>query len=74
MKSETKEYAAIDVKNINLIYLKRSLLDYLREDPDFESKVLGTFVRIRVPAMTNKTEACYRLVQVVGNFLLYIVV
>lgn len=65
-KPDPYEYAAIDVKNINLIYLKRSLLDDLRDDPDFENKVFGAFVRIRVPGMVNKNDTCYRLVQIIG--------
>lgn len=66
LKPDPSDYAAIDVKNISLIYLKRSLLDDLRNDPDFESKVVGAFVRIRVPGMVNKSDTCYRLVQIVG--------
>lgn len=70
-KPDPYEYAAVNVKNINLIYLKRSVLDELRNDPDLESKVVGAFVRIRVPGLVNKSDTCYRLVQVVGIKQIY---
>jgi chromatin remodeling complex protein RSC6 len=63
------EYAAVTPKNIGLIYLRRQLLEELLDDPDFDSKVCYTFVRIRVPGMISKSEMCYRLVQVVGKRL-----
>ncbi|KAH7442444.1 hypothetical protein KP509_03G088800 [Ceratopteris richardii] len=63
---DPSSYAAINVENISLIYLKRSLLEVLLQGPNFESKVTGTFVRIRVPSMPNTSDTCYRLVQVVG--------
>ncbi|MCO5570509.1 hypothetical protein L7F22_024232 [Adiantum nelumboides] len=70
-KPDPSEYAAINVKNINLIYLKRSVLDELRNDPELESKAMSAFVRIRVPGSTNKSDACYRLVQVIGVKQIY---
>ncbi|KAI5075894.1 hypothetical protein GOP47_0009970 [Adiantum capillus-veneris] len=71
LKADPSEYAAINVKNVNLIYLKRSVLDELRNDPELESKAMGAFVRIRVPGTTNKSDACYRLVQVIGVKQIY---
>ncbi|KAH7430453.1 hypothetical protein KP509_09G099900 [Ceratopteris richardii] len=71
VKPDPSEYAAINVKNINLIYLKRSVLDVLRNDPELESKAVGAFVRIRVPGSANKIDACYRLVQVTGVKQIY---
>eukprot|EP00250_Pteridium_aquilinum_P018726 c24181_g1_i1 orf=3-3782(-) len=70
-RPDPSEYAAINVKNINMIYLKRSVLDELRNDPELESKAVGAFVRIRVPGTVNKNDACYRLVQVVGVKQIY---
>ncbi|CAM6126594.1 unnamed protein product [Calypogeia fissa] len=63
------EFAAVNPKNIGLIYLRRQLLEELLDDPEFEIKVCNTFVRIRVPGMQSKSEMCYRLVQVVGTRL-----
>ena len=74
LESNSSYYAAIDVKNINLIYLKRRLLEVLCEDPNFESKALGAFVRIRIPTSTNKNGTCYRLVQVTGDFFVHVMV
>ncbi|OAE19540.1 hypothetical protein AXG93_2742s1090 [Marchantia polymorpha subsp. ruderalis] len=68
-RPSVNEYAAITPKNINLIYLRRQLLEELLDDPEFDSKVCSTFVRIRVPGMVSKSEMCYRLVQVVGTRL-----
>ena len=42
-------YAAINVHNINLIYLKWSLLEKLMVDADkFHDRVVGSIVRIRI--------------------------
>jgi hypothetical protein len=72
LKPDLLNYAAIDVKNISLIYLKRHLLEILSGDPDFEKKVTGAFVRIRIPASADNNDACYRLVQIIGQYLLHV--
>jgi hypothetical protein len=60
-------FAAIDVHNINLIYLRRNLMETLMDDADkFHDKVVGSIVRIRIPNNDQKQEM-YRLVQVVGT-------
>ncbi|KAL9248830.1 Zinc finger CCCH domain-containing protein, partial [Drosera capensis] len=60
-------YAAIDVHNMNLIYLKRSLIENLLEDSEkFHDKVVGSIVRIRISSSDQKPEN-YRLVRVVGT-------
>ncbi|XP_028553553.1 zinc finger CCCH domain-containing protein 19 isoform X2 [Dendrobium catenatum] len=60
------DYAAIDSYNINLMYLRRSLMEELIDDMStFSEKVFGSFVRIRVSAASQRQEV-YRLVQVVG--------
>ncbi|MCL7041688.1 hypothetical protein MKW94_018101 [Papaver nudicaule] len=65
-QSNVDDYAAIDVHNINLVYLKRNLMEDLLKDMDsFEDKVVGSFVRIRITGAGQKQEM-YRLVQVVG--------
>ncbi|XP_024036447.1 zinc finger CCCH domain-containing protein 44 isoform X5 [Citrus clementina] len=61
------EYAAIDVHNVNLIYLKRCLVENLIDETDkFNDKVVGSIVRIRLPVSDQKQDI-YRLVQVVGT-------
>lgn len=65
-RPDSSDYAAITPKNIGLIYLRRALLEDLLDDPEFDSKVVDTFVRIRVPGMSSKSEMCYRLVLVTG--------
>lgn len=61
------EYAAIDVHNINLIYLRRILMENLIEDVEtFQAKVVGSIVRIRISGSDQKQDM-YRLVQVVGT-------
>ncbi|KAL2459058.1 Zinc finger CCCH domain-containing protein 44 [Forsythia ovata] len=60
-------YAAIDVHNINLIYLRRNLMEGLIEDKEkFHDKVVGSIVRIRISSNDQKQDIC-RLVQVVGT-------
>ena len=62
-----EQYAAISRKNIELLYLRRSLLEALVDSPDFERVVLGGFVRIKTQAIDNPAKAAYRLVPVVGK-------
>jgi len=60
-------YAAIDVHNLNLIYLRRCLMENLTEDIEkIHEKVVGSFVRIRISSSDQKQDM-YRLVQVVGK-------
>lgn len=66
-RPSSSEYAAITPKNISLIYLRRALLRDLLDDPEFDNKVVDTFVRIRVPGISTKTETTYRLVLVTGT-------
>lgn len=66
LQTNLDEYAAIDVYNINLIYLRRSLMESLTEDSEkFDNKVVGSIVRIRISSNDQKQDL-YRLVQVVG--------
>ncbi|XVF17984.1 hypothetical protein REPUB_Repub10bG0172500 [Reevesia pubescens] len=66
-KANPDEFAAIDVHNMNLIYLKRNLMENLIDDADkFNDKVFGSFVRIKIPGSDQKQDM-YRLVQVVGT-------
>ncbi|XP_065852868.1 zinc finger CCCH domain-containing protein 44 [Euphorbia lathyris] len=61
------EYAAIDAHNINLLYLTRNLMENLLDDAeDFDEKVVGSFVRIRISVGDQKQDV-HRLVQVVGT-------
>ncbi|KAM0873485.1 hypothetical protein ACQ4PT_038041 [Festuca glaucescens] len=61
-----KDYAAIDMHNINLIYLRRSLMEDLIDDPTFSDKISGGFVRIKITDVGQK-QHMYRLVKVVGT-------
>lgn len=68
-QSNLGDYAAIDIHNISLIYLRRKLVEDLLEDIEkFHDKVFGTFVRIRISG-SNQNQDMYRLVQVVGTYL-----
>lgn len=62
------DYAAIDVHNIGLIYLRRNLMEEIidSEPEDFEQKVVGSFVRIRISSTGQQRQDIYRLVQIVG--------
>ncbi|XP_022725288.1 zinc finger CCCH domain-containing protein 19-like isoform X2 [Durio zibethinus] len=67
LQSNLDDYAAIDIHNINLIYLRRNLVEDLIEDTEtFHDKVVGSFVRIRISGAGQKQDL-YRLVQVVGT-------
>lgn len=66
------DFAAIDAHNINLIYLRRKVLEDMLADTDrFRDKVVGSFVRIRISG-TAQNQDMYRLVQVVGKSQLII--
>ncbi|CAA3013209.1 zinc finger CCCH domain-containing 44-like [Olea europaea subsp. europaea] len=68
-KPETNfdEYAAIDIHNINMIYLRRNLMENLIQDKEkFQDKVIGSIVRIRISSIDQKQDI-YRLVHVVGT-------
>ncbi|XP_022136458.1 zinc finger CCCH domain-containing protein 44 isoform X2 [Momordica charantia] len=60
------EYAAIDVQNINLIYLRRDLIvSLIDDDKKLNEMVVGSIVRIQIPNNDEKHDF-HRLVQVVG--------
>ncbi|KAK8446975.1 hypothetical protein SEVIR_9G573700v4 [Setaria viridis] len=59
-------YAAIDMHNINLIYMRRSLMEDLIDDATFSDKICGAFVRIKISGVGQKQDI-YRLVKVVGT-------
>ncbi|KAK7824128.1 zinc finger ccch domain-containing protein 19 [Quercus suber] len=66
-QSNLEDFAAIDIHNINLIYLRRNLVEELIEDMEkFQDKVVGSFVRIRISGSGQKQDL-YRLVQVAGT-------
>ncbi|XP_062209593.1 zinc finger CCCH domain-containing protein 19-like isoform X2 [Phragmites australis] len=59
-------YAAIDMHNINLIYMRRSLMEDLIDDATFSDKIHGAFVRIKISGVGQKQDM-YRLVKVIGT-------
>nr|XP_043633183.1 zinc finger CCCH domain-containing protein 19-like [Erigeron canadensis] len=66
-QSNRDDYAAIDMHNISMIYLRRKLVEDLLDDMEtFHEKVVGTFVRIRISG-ANQKQDIYRLVQVKGT-------
>ncbi|KAL4569754.1 hypothetical protein LXL04_025397 [Taraxacum kok-saghyz] len=66
VQSNREDYAAIDTHNISLIYMRRKLVeDLVKDNETFDKKVVGTFVRIRIPG-ANKNDI-HRLVQVTGT-------
>ncbi|XP_024003839.1 zinc finger CCCH domain-containing protein 19 isoform X2 [Eutrema salsugineum] len=65
-QSNLDDFAAIDMHNINLIYLRRSLVeDLLGDSTTFEEKVASAFVRLKIPGVQKQD--LYRLVQVIGT-------
>ncbi|KAJ0731210.1 putative chromatin regulator PHD family [Helianthus annuus] len=67
IQNKLDEYAAIDVHNMSLIYLRRNLMQSLVEDNEkFNEKAVGSIVQIRISGSDQKDDM-YRLVQVVGT-------
>nr|XP_040259090.1 zinc finger CCCH domain-containing protein 19 isoform X2 [Aegilops tauschii subsp. strangulata] len=67
LPANLEDYAAIDMHNINLIYLRRSLMEDIIDDvAAFSEKITGAFVRIRIPGSGQKQDM-YRLVKVLGT-------
>ncbi|XP_020552373.1 zinc finger CCCH domain-containing protein 44-like isoform X2 [Sesamum indicum] len=64
-QNDLNEYAAIDVHNVNLLYLRRNLMEHLIEDKNFNDKVIGSIVRIKISSIDQMPDV-YRLVEVVG--------
>ncbi|PNT67689.1 hypothetical protein BRADI_3g30620v3 [Brachypodium distachyon] len=66
-QADLEDYAAIDMHNINLIYLRRSLMEDLIDDvAAFSEKITGAFVRIRISGVGQQQDM-YRLVRVLGT-------
>ncbi|KAK9691008.1 hypothetical protein RND81_09G170400 [Saponaria officinalis] len=66
-QSNHDDYAAIDMHNINLIFLRRNLMEGLMDNSEtFHDKAVGTFVRIRISGSGQKQDI-YRLVQITGT-------
>ncbi|XP_071696153.1 uncharacterized protein [Rutidosis leptorrhynchoides] len=67
LQNKLDDFAAVNVDNMNLIYLRRDLIVNLLDDSEsFHEKVVGSIVRIRILG-SDLQHDMYRLVQVVGT-------
>jgi len=59
-------YATIGPKNMKLVYLRKSLVEQLlQQDETFESKVVGSFVKVKSDPLDSKHQ--YQLLPVTGK-------
>ncbi|KAL6205221.1 hypothetical protein ACLB2K_022483 [Fragaria x ananassa] len=60
-------FASIVTENLKLVYIKRTLLEKLLKEPDHsESKILGSFVRVKNDSLDYLQRSTHQLSQVKG--------
>lgn len=74
IKPPQSHYASICPGNINLIYLRKTLVQKMVEKADFQSKLIGSFVKVKSDPNNYLQKKPCQLIKVIGSCSFYFII